>query len=164
MWIRMDCDVSDDRLWEEMGQELEVDAMQAMGHYLAFLGKYAQHTPGAVLAILTDATVEKWANWRATPGGFARVLRGWCADEDDGTLRGFRRRNEKLLLKQVKDAQKRHSPKQIFLRRMTLDRIRQALDSTHLFLGRKPSAYSSTAWRYFCGVCWKMIREGEGEE
>jgi hypothetical protein len=49
-----------------------------------------------------------------------------------------------------------------FLRRMPAEQIKDAID---IAASRKPATLKndSTRWRYFCGVCWSMIRQAEGE-
>jgi hypothetical protein len=85
--------------------------MTALGHYTAFAGRYGERLSGRKiegrLDRLQDATIEKWANWQGPTGVFAAALRELCTDGDSGELKGFRRRNAKILLKQVRDAQKR---------------------------------------------------------
>lgn len=48
-----------------------------------------------------------------------------------------------------------------FLRRLPFERIKEAMDiaeSRISVFGRD----DNKRWRYFCGVCWNMIREAEG--
>lgn len=48
-----------------------------------------------------------------------------------------------------------------FLNRITLDDLRVAVDQTEFYVGQKPwmpHESESRLWKYFCGVCWKMVR------
>lgn len=49
-----------------------------------------------------------------------------------------------------------------FLQRLHLDDIRRAIDATDALWNQKPNAKQESAWRYFCGTCWGMIRQQEG--
>ena len=54
-----------------------------------------------------------------------------------------------------------------FLENLTLDDLRLAVDKTELLSKRKPWMVwegASHLWRYFCGVCWNLIREEQDTE
>lgn len=111
----MDCDAADDELFDRLGEALGVPSIQAYGHYMAMVGQLAKWRTDGRLDLVLDRTLERWAHWE-TPAGFSgvpatfpRVIRELCQDPATGELRGFRKRNEKLLEKQARDAQKRSS-------------------------------------------------------
>jgi hypothetical protein len=117
-WIRMDCSAPDDLVFDQLGEALGIESMQAFGHYFAVAGKLATLGTEGRLDTVLDRTLEQWAKWPKTPAGFsgvpstfAAVFRRLCQDPETGELRGFRRRNEKLLQKQTHDAQKRKPPR-----------------------------------------------------
>jgi hypothetical protein len=108
LWIRVDCDICVDELWEDFGNAVGCGGMAALGHYIAFTGRYAERMfKGRFegrLDQLQDSTIEKWANWPGPPGLFAAALRSLCTDADSGELQGFREQNGKLLEKQLTDS------------------------------------------------------------
>lgn len=128
-WFRVECGAADDRLFDQLGEALGISTGEAFYHYFAFTGRLAAEDTSGNMRALLDRTVEKWAKWVGTPGGFARVLRGLCEDTDTGELRGFRSRNEKLLERQAKDRKKRKisSP--------PVDRIRNPPETPEGFSG-----------------------------
>jgi hypothetical protein len=107
----MERDVGDNELWEELGAVAGCCGATALGHYAAFTGRYGERLIRGKIAgrldQLQDATIEKWAHWRGTPGALASALRALCTDPDSGELKGFRSRNAKILGKQLRDARKR---------------------------------------------------------
>lgn len=110
-WFRMECGAADDRLFDELAEALQVSTSEAFYHYFAFTGRLAAEDTRGNMGDLLDRTIEKWAKWAGTPGGFAGVFRGLCQDSLTGELRGFRKRNQKLLEKQAKDrAKKKKTP------------------------------------------------------
>jgi hypothetical protein len=53
-----------------------------------------------------------------------------------------------------------------FVKSLGLEGVRHAIEATERFWGTKHwmGGSSRNLWRYFCGVCWKMIRgDGEGD-
>src|SRR6266550_9339298 len=47
----------------------------------------------------------------------------------------------------------------MFLKRLALDEVYEALEVTELKLENCPTlAEADAAWRYFCGVCWSKIK------
>lgn len=106
-WIRMECDAADDEAFDQLGEALGISTGEAFYHYFALVGKLGKMDTGGRLSTLLDRTLEQWAKWRGTPGDFARIFRQMFADAQSGELKGFRRRNEKLLIKQATDRQKR---------------------------------------------------------
>lgn len=106
-WFRHECNATDDDLFDRLGADLGVTTGQAFYHYMAFTEKVAEWDTGGQMRTLLDSTVEKWGKWTGTPGGFAGTFRRLCQDEQTGELRGFRKRNQKLLQKQQADRNKR---------------------------------------------------------
>ncbi len=50
-----------------------------------------------------------------------------------------------------------------FVARLSLDRVREAIDATENLADQKPWKGSDDLWRYFCATCWTMIRQEGGE-
>jgi hypothetical protein len=53
----------------------------------------------------------------------------------------------------------------IFVQRLDMEAIRHAVNQTERFLGTRHWMGSSNyrLWKYFCAICWKMIKGDEGE-
>jgi len=49
----------------------------------------------------------------------------------------------------------------MFLRSLSVDDVRSAVSRASLQLDRKPYSSPLGIWKYFCGICWNMIREDE---
>lgn len=47
----------------------------------------------------------------------------------------------------------------MFLRRLSVDAISEAITAAERMLDRKPYSPAYYVWKYFCGACWTMIRE-----
>lgn len=111
MWIRLDCDAAHHQLFDDLAEAIGVGSVQAYGHFFAMTGQLAKFGTDGALAPLSDRTLEKWALWDGEPGRWAAAVRAHCQDPETGELRGFRRRNERLLQKQRADALKRKPPR-----------------------------------------------------
>jgi hypothetical protein len=152
MWYRLECDVGDDELWEELGSRLGVPGPHAFGHYGWFTGRYGERwIRGKIkgrLDSLQDATIEKWARWAGTPGAFAAALRELCTDTDSGELKGFRRRNAKILLKQLRDARKKKGESADSappLREPALDPAREPRENPHAYDDNDGNGYEKNS-------------------
>lgn len=55
------------------------------------------------------------------------------------------------------DARKRSA--RIFLKRLDLGRVYEAIDIAIAKIRPLDYKHDEKAWRYFCGVCWKMIKD-----
>jgi hypothetical protein len=85
-----------------LADRLGLHPKHALGLYVSLLEGFGQYRPDGRLTAVPDAQVEAWAGWDGPPGAFAAALRARCQD-DDGELRGWRKRQGKLLERQERE-------------------------------------------------------------
>jgi hypothetical protein len=66
LWIRVDAHVIDSIPIARFSEALELDAVTALGYYVALGGAIAEHTDDGVITDVADATLEGWARWKAS--------------------------------------------------------------------------------------------------
>lgn len=109
LWIRWDCAAADNELWNELGERLGVPPAQALGHYLLMVSRLVRRRHDGNITGLPSSVLETWADWTGETGLFSTTVLLLCQDEN-GELRGFRKRNAKLIAKQLSDREKRRNP------------------------------------------------------
>lgn len=104
-WLRVETTAPTSDVVGELAERLEIDPIQAWGHYSACILQFGDHCVDGNAASISDTSLEQWAGWRGERGRFAHAFRARCVD-DAGIVRGWWRQ-EKLLARQLRDRTKR---------------------------------------------------------
>lgn len=93
-----------------LSSTLGVRLAEAAGLFDNTLCGLGRHQPDGDLTHVSDITLEQWAIWEGKRGRWATAFRKHCVD-DDGAVRGWMRRQVKLLERQERDRLKRRDPR-----------------------------------------------------
>lgn len=120
-WIRLDTDRRDHQVIARLAQRLKVRLAEAGGLYDNALLGFGEHQKDGDATKVTDVSLEQWATWEGKRGRFAKAFREECVirkAEDSthpsdrvGKVKGWMKRQWKLLEKQRLDALKRKGGK-----------------------------------------------------
>lgn len=104
-----------------IAERLKVRLAEAAGLYDNVLLGFGEHQKDGNASEVSDRSLELWAVWEGTPGRFAKAFREICVIQSEeeikdvgdavGKVKGWMRRQWKLLQKQMKDAAKRRPTK-----------------------------------------------------
>ena len=117
------------------------------------LGRVPQtHLEGIELRKERLAQLQEMAEWSKHE---AAVVDGWVSQVSHRWMKVTDRDPHKFELIEKDQATVRH-----FLTRIPLDQVMDAIEIT---MQRVPHKYEADQFRYFCGVCWKKIRDREDD-
>lgn len=99
-----------------LAERLKVGPAQAFGHFTAACCSFGEYRADGRTDLVSDTTLEDWALWRGRAGRFAVAFRELCVERREGqrdaigVVKGWWRQ-QALLQKQARDAEKRSPPK-----------------------------------------------------
>lgn len=82
LWIRVEARKASSPDVCSMADALGMSPVHVLGHYTALGGELAEHTDDGRIADLSDATIERWAQWSGKRGEFAAAVREYMQDTE----------------------------------------------------------------------------------
>ncbi|MBW7935230.1 MAG: hypothetical protein H3C62_16810, partial [Gemmatimonadaceae bacterium] len=108
-WISVDTGVMRDVRVASFADAIGVQKMQAIGHLVSVWSALAEQSDErGHVASISDDLIEEWAIWRGRKSRFAKAFRQ-TFQLDDGTLRGWEKRNGAHIRKARLEAERKRA-------------------------------------------------------